>query len=101
MSWWRSRPRRRVVRRRKKETGPRPPVPWSDRSTVFRWVAARGWSPEGRPGTPAEWDEWMLRAYGPGVTLEDLYRACSTTLMLVGPREVLEPLERRWKGGAP
>lgn len=74
----------------------RRPDPWPGRSHLFHLVAAQGWTPEGRAGTAEEWDAAMQRAWGPGVEVADIARACKGGVKFLSPEQVLEPLRNRW-----
>lgn len=86
----------RSRRRPSRGAAPRPPSPWAGRSQLFQLVVARGWTPEGRAGTPAEWDAAMERAYGPGVGPDEIAKACKGAVKFLPPDQVLEPLRARW-----
>ena len=87
-----------MSRRRHDET-PTQATPWGDRSVIFRRAVASGWDPVLRPGTPAEWDKEMQRAYGPGVSVEDIVQAALAVTRQVHPQVAFDALVARWKGG--
>lgn len=88
--------RRRRPRRAKRPAGP--PDPWSSYSVVFREAMRSGFSLDGRPGTPAEWDAQMVRALGPGVSMVDVIKAAKNAVTFTRPAEAFSALRAKWGG---